>query len=69
VRYEDILAEPKTEIRRILNFCELPSPSENDKIFQGKIARIGVVHHKNTYGSFDIVETICRKNMQRFGYL
>lgn len=69
VRYEDILAEPKTEIRRILNFCELPHPSENDKIFQEKIARIGVVHHKNTYGSFDIVETICRKNMQRFGYL
>ena len=69
VRYEDILAEPQTEIRRLLDFCELPYPAESNQIFWKKIAGIGVVHHKNAYGHFDVVETICRKNMQRFGYL
>lgn len=69
VLYEDILAEPQMEIRRILDFCELPYPAEETEEFWGKVAKIGVVHHKNVYGRFDVVESICRKNMQRFGYL
>lgn len=69
VRYEDILADPQTEIRRILDFCELPHPAEGDHGFWGKIAKVGVIHHKNSYASFDVVEDICRQNMQRYGYL
>ena len=69
VRYEDILSEPQMEIHRILDFCELPHPTAEIQAFWGKVAKIGVVRHKNAYGRFDVVESICRKNMQRLGYL
>lgn len=69
VRYEDILADPQSEIRRILDFCELPHPDENEQTFWGKVAKVGVVHHKNAYDSFDVVEEICRENMLKLGYL
>lgn len=69
VRYEDILADPQMEIGRILDFCELPHPPQQNQGFWGKVSKVGVVHHKNAYANFDVVEEICQKNMQEFGYL
>lgn len=69
VRYEDILADPQAEIRQILDFCDLSQPLESNQSFWGKVAKVGVVHHKNAYDSFDTIETICRENMLKLGYL
>ncbi|PLX79295.1 MAG: hypothetical protein C0616_11590 [Desulfuromonas sp.] len=69
VRYEDILADPDKEIFKLIDFCELPRPGTDNKKFRDKIGGVGVVHHKNRYGDFSVIEEICRDNMQRFGYL
>lgn len=68
IRYEDILANPKEMIFKIFEFCELPQISEDNTEFWQKISQVGVIHHKNIYGNFEIVEEICHNNMQRYGY-
>lgn len=69
VRYEDILTNPKKEISKIFEYCELPEIKKNNKAFSQKISKVGVIHHKNIYGDFDVVESICRENMLKYGYL
>ncbi len=69
VRYEDILANPKEELFKIFDFCELPPPSQENRKFWDKLANVGKTHHKNTYGDFEVVEEICRANLERYGYL
>jgi len=69
VRYEDILANPRAEILKILDFCELEPIAEENTAFWEKLDAIGVVQHKNQYGDFDLVESICRDNMRKHGYL
>ncbi|MBC2694297.1 MAG: sulfotransferase [Desulfobacteraceae bacterium] len=69
VRYEDILSNPGEEILKIFEFCELPEIKKNNIAFSQKIGQIGIIHHKNVYGNFDIVESICRENMFKYGYL
>jgi len=68
VRYEDILAEPTAEISKILKFCELPEVSGSAVHFWDKVKGVGVIHHSNRYGSFEVIEEICRSNMERYGY-
>ena len=69
VRYEDILVNPKVEIFKIIDFCELPEIKKDNIAFSQKISQVGVIHHKNVYGHFDVVESICRENMLKYGYL
>ncbi|MHC4175971.1 MAG: sulfotransferase family protein [Planctomycetota bacterium] len=69
VRYEDILADPQKEVFGILEFCELPEPGKDKTKFWEKLGEFGVIRHKNVYGEFDVVESICRDNMQQYGYL
>jgi hypothetical protein len=69
VRFEDILANPKEEIFNILEFCELPKIADDQIEFWRKLDQVGVVQHTNQYGDFEIVEEICRDNLQRYGYL
>jgi hypothetical protein len=70
VRYEDILANPKGEITRLLEFCELPPVSgEKATEFEAKLNSVGVVEHRNKYSDFGIVEEICGDNMRKYGYL
>lgn len=69
VRYEDILANPRAEIFTILDFCELTPPAADNAAFWEKMDAIGDVHHKNSYGDFELIEAICRDNMQKYGYL
>lgn len=69
VRYEDILAEPRSEIAKILDFCELPEADASVERFWEKVRRIGTLRHSNRYGDFGLIEEICRANMERHGYL
>lgn len=69
VRYEDILASPAEEVGKILNFCELPAVEDRSAPFWQKLDRVGVVHHKNKYGNFELIEELCRDNMLKYGYL
>jgi hypothetical protein len=69
VRFEDILANPEAEILKISEFCELPEITDHNAPFWQKVNEIGVVHHTNQYGNFEIVEDICRDNMKQYGYL
>jgi hypothetical protein len=68
VRYEDILADPPGEISKILDFCELRQVGDTTQRFWDKVKGVGVVRHSNRYGSYEVIEEICRANMQRFGY-
>jgi hypothetical protein len=68
VRYEDILANPTAEIGKILEFCELPEVDESIQRFWDKIRGVGILRHSNQYGDFELIEEICRANMERHGY-
>lgn len=69
VRYEDILANPQVELRKVLEFCELPLIEDRESEFWQKLEGVGVVAHKNEYGDFSVVEEICHDNMVKYGYL
>ncbi|MCB0208346.1 MAG: sulfotransferase [Anaerolineae bacterium] len=69
VRFEDILADPQVEIKKILDFCELPEVEDQSTPFWQKIKKIGKVSHTNNYGNFEMVEEICKTYMKQYGYL
>jgi hypothetical protein len=69
VRCEDILRDPRGEVGRILEFCELAPVSEKTASFWSKIGEVGSVHHTNKYQGFEVIEEICRDNMRKHGYL
>jgi hypothetical protein len=69
VRYEDILANPEHELNGILEFLELPPASPENRNFWDRVKRIGHVQHVNRYAQFDVVEEICRDNLEYYGYL
>lgn len=68
VRYEDILSNPKDELYKILDFCELDIPSLRNETFWKELSSVGTVFHKNAYSDFDVIEDICADTMQRYGY-
>ena len=68
VRYEDIVRGPEKELARIFDFAELRPIAADDKAFWEKLAKVGKIHHSNQYGDFEVVEDICRDNMQALGY-
>lgn len=68
VRYEDILAAPREELERILEFCELQTPVSGLGAFEERLSKVGVVHHKNSYGDFEVVEAIAGDNLRAYGY-
>jgi hypothetical protein len=69
VRYEDVVSDPRAQIERILEFCELaPVPASNEG-FWAALGRVGTVHHKNVYGHLAEIEEICAPEMKRYGYL
>jgi hypothetical protein len=69
IRYEDILADPRKEILNLLEFCELPVPRQSNHGFWDLLNSIGKIHHNNTYGDFEVIETICQPTMQRYGFI
>jgi hypothetical protein len=69
IRYEDLLANPEEEMRKLFEFCELPEIADRNAEFWQKLSNVGVVKHKNEYGDFGIIEEICGDNMRKYGYL
>lgn len=71
IRYEDILANPQSEIFKIIDFCELNTINSNRESFLHKLNQVGKVNHKqsNKYGNFDTIELICRDNLLLYNYL
>jgi len=70
IRYEDICREPEKELARLFEFAELRPIGREDTKFWEKIANVGNTPHthKNQYGNFELVEDICREQMQALGY-
>lgn len=69
VRYEDILANPKTEIAKLMEFCELPDVADRGASFWRKVDEIRTGSAPGQYADFEVVEAICRENMRKYGYL
>jgi Sulfotransferase family len=69
VRYEDIVARPHAEIRKILEFCDLPSADGDQQRFWRRVGSIEDRRHMRAYGDAEIVEDICHANLTRYGYL
>ncbi|MEC9358063.1 MAG: sulfotransferase [Pseudomonadota bacterium] len=67
VRYEDVLHNPREQMRLIHEFCKLPLP--NNEAYRQQIAQVGVIHHSNRYGGFDVVESIADDSLRQYGYL
>lgn len=68
VRYEDILVDAQKEVLGILEFCEVSEPGKDNTEFWQKLGEFGKIRHKNVYGDFEVVESICGDNMRRYGY-
>ena len=68
VRYEDILAQPRQQMEGLREFCELAEVSDRTLLYCQKIEQIGNVRHGNSHGNFDLIESICSKNMKIYGY-
>jgi hypothetical protein len=68
VRFEDILTDSEGEMRRLLEFCELPTPREENALYRERFHKIGIVAHKNQYTAFDVIEDICHEPMRRLEY-
>jgi len=69
VRYEDIIANPKTEIAKLMEFCELPEVADPGAPFWRQVRRIRTGPAPAPYGDFELVEDICRENMRKYAYL
>jgi hypothetical protein len=69
VRYEDIVSDPKHEILKLLQFCQLEPPSEQATTFWQKIGEIEDRAHTHAYGDFELIEEICRTNLRRYCYV
>jgi hypothetical protein len=68
VRFEDFVVNPKDQMARIFDFCELPQPEIDNFAFWDQMCGVGKVHHTNRYGEYGVIEEICRANMQKLGY-
>ena len=68
IRYEDLLAEPEAQTRRLFAFCDLPWPAADNRAFGQALAGVGTIHHENRYGDFDVVEAIAGEALARHGY-
>ena len=68
IRYEDILAHPTEEMRRLLQFCDLTWPSVDNASFHHELDNVGVTHHKNSYTDYDVIETITRSMLDKLKY-
>lgn len=69
VRYEDILSNPKLELQRLFDFCQLEWPVVENKAFQHEFEIIGKTHHKNNYKDFEIIEEITKETLKKLKYL
>jgi hypothetical protein len=68
IRFEDLLASPHEEMSKIFDFCELPAITKDNQKYWNRIDEVGTVRHKNEYGDFSEIESICRRGMEHYDY-
>jgi hypothetical protein len=68
VRHEDIVANPRHELSKILEFCELREIDDPNAPFWREAGRIGVVPTTAGHDHFERIAEICRSNMDQYGY-
>jgi len=68
VRHEDIVASPKRELTKILEFCELREIDEPDARFWREAGRIATVPATGDDRNYELIEEICQSNMVKYGY-
>ena len=54
-------------MRLLHEFLKLPSPK--NEAYRQQIEQVGVIHHRNRYGGFDVVESIAGDSLRQYGYL
>jgi hypothetical protein len=69
IRYEDLLDDPAQQILSLMNRLALPRPAPENSAFWEYVNKVGVIHHKNSYGQFDVVESIAGRTLQNLGYM
>jgi hypothetical protein len=67
VRYEDILANPRGSLERILDFCKLDATVQQTE-FAKRLANVGKVPTRGRYDGSDVIEEICGDVMHQHGY-
>ncbi len=68
IKYEDLVASPGPEMRRIFQFCELPYPAAGNTEYSGHFSSIGRLSHKNSYSGFEVVEREVPEMLKKWGY-
>lgn len=69
IRYEDILKNSEQEILGLMDRLELQRPETGNTEFWERVKKVGVIHHKNQYGHFDVVEQIAGQTLRDLGYV
>jgi hypothetical protein len=69
VRYEDLLKEPKEQLKKLLDFCELKQPGAENIEYKSVVDSIGHIRHKNNYSQYDVIERAVGPALQRLGYM
>jgi hypothetical protein len=69
VRYEDILKDPATEMKKIFEFCGLKYPEKSNEKYQKEFENVGNIQHKNDYNDFAIIEEITKETLLKLKYL
>lgn len=68
-KYEDLLQNPRQELEKIFNFCELSWPQQANENFAKHYAGIGKTHHKNNYTDFERITAITEPLLKKLKYI
>ena len=69
IRYEDILKNPEPKIRELFEKLNMPFPRKENRYFHELLGKVGVIHHTNRYGQYEVVEEIAGDLLRELGYL
>lgn len=67
VRYEDLLADPESELQRILAFCELDADRAGPQ-FRARLQAVRSLPPRPPRDDDRLIEDLCAAPMQRLGY-
>lgn len=68
-KYEDLLENPKTEMEKIFQFCELSWPNQSNENFKKHYQNIGKAYHKNEYKEYDKITEITAPLLKKLNYI
>jgi len=68
LRHEDLVARPREELARVLEFCELEWPADSNAGFAREFGKIGKLRHRNAYVADPVVREITGEVARQYGY-